>query len=176
MSKKLLILVVVAVLIVGGWLVFRQNGNEALAPENTENVEESVGDDSGAETTSEVSVEEGVEETVVEDDDDGVEGTVVTYTDGGFSPESVEIAAGDTVTFRNNSSRGFWPASASHPTHKVYPDSDIAKCNTDSADSIFDACASVSPGSTYSFTFDEIGTWNYHDHFRAGLTGTVVVQ
>lgn len=171
MNKKLWILVLVAVVAIGGWFVFKNSGNEAIAPDNTENVEEQVSAD---EPANEAATD--TNEDTSAGDEIPVEGTVVVYTDGGFEPNSVGVAPGEAVTFVNNSSRSFWPASAVHPTHKAYPGSDIAKCNTDEADSLFDACGSIPPGSSYTFTFDEVGTWNYHNHLRANMTGTVVVQ
>ena len=49
----------------------------------------------------------------------------VTYTaDGTFDPERVDILAGDTVTFVNDSEWGVWPASNIHPTHEILPEFD----------------------------------------------------
>ena len=39
----------------------------------------------------------------------------------------------------------------------------------------FDACESVGPGESYSFTFTKADTWKYHDHVHATMFGTVVV-
>ncbi len=89
--------------------------------------------------------------------------TEIRYMDDGFSPAVVEVSVGSIVTFVNDSSRDFWPASDLHPTHKSYPGSSIGKCGTEEADSIFDACGGIAPGGSYSFTFDEVGEWNYHD-------------
>ena len=96
----------------------------------------------------------------------------VTYTDAGFSPSSVTIKQGQTVRFVNNSSsQEMWPASAVHPTHSVYPQ----KSGSDCLGSSFDACKSLKPSESWSFTFDSVGEWRYHDHLHASKTGTVVV-
>ncbi len=87
---------------------------------------------------------------------------VVTYTDSGFSPLSVTIKKGDTVTFKNDSTRGFWPASDDHPSHLRY--------------SAFDPKQTVAAGGSWSFKFDQVGTWAYHDHRSASKVGTVIVQ
>jgi len=100
---------------------------------------------------------------------------VITYTDSGFSPKTITISLGDTVTFKNQSSDDFWPASANHPSHTVYPGSGIQKCGT-SASTIFDACAHVKPGASWLFTFTNKGSWGYHDHLNAARWGTIVVQ
>lgn len=86
----------------------------------------------------------------------------VTYTASGFTPVSVTIKAGDTITFKNNSGVDFWPASAPHPTHTNYPE--------------FDAKQGIASGATYSFTFTRVGSWKYHNHLNPASTGTITVQ
>ncbi len=100
----------------------------------------------------------------------------VVYTDSGFSPNLLTVKRGETVTFVNEGSDTFWPASAMHPTHKVYPGSDIEKCGTAEAPKIFDACRGIQPGGSWSFTFDEIGSWNYHNHLNPKNFGKIVVE
>ncbi|MDQ3065134.1 MAG: hypothetical protein M3Q36_02585 [bacterium] len=53
------------------------------------------------------------------------------------------------------------PASDEHPSHKIYSE--------------FDSNGDVAPGGSYSFTFNKIGEWGYHDHDRAGCTGVITV-
>jgi len=100
----------------------------------------------------------------------------IAYTDAGFSPSSLTIKKGGTVRFVNGSSNPFWPASAVHPTHKIYPGSDIEKCGTAEESKIFDACRGISPGGSWSYTFNETGSWNYHDHLNAKNFGKIIVQ
>ncbi len=101
---------------------------------------------------------------------------IVEITSGGFSPTPLTISAGDTVTFVNKDAEPHWPASAMHPTHTVYPGSNIEKCGTPEESRIFDACRGLASGESWSFTFNEKGTWNYHDHLNAKLFGKVIVQ
>ncbi|OGN09785.1 MAG: hypothetical protein A3J46_00780 [Candidatus Yanofskybacteria bacterium RIFCSPHIGHO2_02_FULL_41_11] len=98
----------------------------------------------------------------------------ITYTDSGFSPATLNVDAGTTVKFVNNSTLSVWPASAMHPIHNLYPGSDIAKCGT--GVSIFDACVGLAPGQSWSFTFDSKGEWKYHDHLRVKHFGTIIVK
>lgn len=100
----------------------------------------------------------------------------IEITSSGFSPKTLEINSGDTVTWTNKDSRSHWLASAVHPTHTIYPGSSINKCGTSEALSIFDSCKGLSSGESYSFTFNEKGTWGYHDHLGPSLTGTIVVN
>jgi len=87
---------------------------------------------------------------------------VVTYTDDGFSPSSTSIELGETVTFRNESSRDMWVASAPHPQHTDHPE--------------FDMKESEPNGGTYSFTFDKAGEWKFHNHLFPSHFGSVNVR
>lgn len=86
----------------------------------------------------------------------------VTYTAQGFKPATTTVVEGQTVEFINKSNNYFWPASNDHPSHKVYSD--------------FDSNKPVIPGQTYSFTFEKIGTWNYHNHLNPTQVGAVIVK
>ena len=100
----------------------------------------------------------------------------VSITSTGFEPQTITIKAGDNVVWTNNGDSQHWPASAVHPTHKTYPGSDIQKCQTAEEQNIFDACKGFGPEETYTFTFNEKGKWNYHDHLVPGRFGTINVQ
>lgn len=86
----------------------------------------------------------------------------VTYTSSGFSPSSLTINAGDAVHFVNNTSGTMWVASDPHPMHSDYSE--------------FDAQKGYASNTTYSFTFDEAGTYEYHDHQHASMRGTIIVK
>lgn len=102
----------------------------------------------------------------------------VEVTANGFSPSAIKVKAGDTVTWTNNDSVPHWPASAAHPTHTVYPGSGIEKCGTAAQSGIFDACKGLATGESFSFKFDQVGTWKYHDHVKpaAPFFGSVTVE
>lgn len=103
---------------------------------------------------------------------DTVYDALIAYTDSGYSPSTVTIKKGDTVRFVNNStSQETWPASAVHPTHSVYPGKTAADC----LGSAFDACRGLKSGEFWEFTFNEVGTWRFHDHVHASKTGSVIV-
>lgn len=107
-------------------------------------------------------------------DEEQAAGNTVTITAKGFSPKVLTVKAGTTVTFVNEDVKEHWPASAMHPTHTLYPGSGIRKCGTGEA--IFDACKGLAQGESFSFTFNEKGSWRYHDHLGVSLTGTIVVE
>jgi len=165
MKKIIWITALVILLVAAGWFTLHRSASmDNPPPASDMTAEEGNADRDLMDTTAndEVSIPEGA--------------TEIRYMDDGFSPAVVEVSVGSIVTFVNDSSRDFWPASDLHPTHKSYPGSSIGKCGTEEADSIFDACGGIAPGGSYSFTFDEVGEWNYHDHLRASLGGTVVVK
>ncbi|OGI71048.1 hypothetical protein A3B84_02490 [Candidatus Nomurabacteria bacterium RIFCSPHIGHO2_02_FULL_35_13] len=99
-----------------------------------------------------------------------VDENVVVYSDTGYSPSTLNVKVGDIVTFKNNSSMSMWTASAMHPTHAVYPTTGGCLGST------FDACKGVQPGDSWSFKFDIVGSWKYHDHLKPSFFGTVVVK
>jgi plastocyanin len=87
---------------------------------------------------------------------------VVRMESDSFSPATLTVQAGDTVTFANESGDDKWPASDVHPTHEEYPG--------------FDAGKAVLDGDSYEFTFERPGRWGYHDHLNPELKGTIVVE
>ena len=96
-------------------------------------------------------------------------GNIVEITSEGFNPSTLMIKSGETATWVNKESLPSWPASAVHPSHNVYPESDGC------IGSKFDACRGLKQGESYSFTFNQKGTWKYHDHLSPGNTGTIIV-
>lgn len=101
---------------------------------------------------------------------------IITYTNSGYSPSVSTVKAGDTVKFVNTSSGQMWTASAIHPTHRVYPGTDIAECGGAPTGAMFDACTGTNSGGSWPFTFQNSGTWRYHNHLNPGHTGTVIVE
>lgn len=100
----------------------------------------------------------------------------VTYSDAGYSPKELHIKAGETVVFKNESSLEMWTASAMHPSHKAYPNTDIVKCSSVAPGMMFDECKSVPKGNEWPFKFTEKGTWGYHNHMNASHFGKVIVE
>lgn len=101
---------------------------------------------------------------------------IVEITSTGFKPSTLEIAKGDTVEFVNRDTTPHWPASAMHPSHTVYPGSGIEKCGTAEEKNIFDACRGIPQSGTWSFVFENAGSWGYHDHLNSKLFGKIEVK
>lgn len=86
----------------------------------------------------------------------------VNETEDGFSPRELTIKVGDSVKFTTTRGKPFWPASDLHPSHTIYPQFD-PKQPTESTNS-------------WTFRFDKIGQWNYHDHLAPDLIGAIIVK
>ena len=159
MNNKVVIGTVAVFLVVIAVVLFSMFGNQ-----NSQNtLGNDAEGDSGASLLYPAPGNDGVDEMIVNSD----EGTTpqeffVEITSSGFSPQTLEINQGDTVTWTNKKSSDSWPASAVHPTHDVYPE--------------FDANRGLKTGETYSFTFERVGNWKYHDHLNPSVTGTIVVK
>ena len=85
----------------------------------------------------------------------------IDLTEEGFSPQTITIHKGDTVVFTSRLNERFWPASNPHPIHDIYP--------------AFDPHKPIEPGASWSFQFNAIGTWNFHDHLNPYYKGTITV-
>ena len=86
--------------------------------------------------------------------------TVVMKTDS-FEPTDFTIQKGTKVIFKNEDEVERWPASNIHPTHGIYPE--------------FDPKQPVKPGEEWSFVFNQVGRWKYHDHLLPLLRGEITV-
>jgi len=95
----------------------------------------------------------------------------ISITDDGFVPARVTVHKGATITWKNEGENSHWPASAVHPTHSAYPEHTSEDC----LGSSFDACLGLNLGESYSFRFNTVGVWGFHDHLNARMTGVVEV-
>lgn len=103
----------------------------------------------------------------------------VIYDGQGFSPASLTIKAGETVTFVNKSPRGMWVGADEHPTHTSYDNTSTSEhCGKvgPSRDDVFDQCIATQNGGSWSFTFTKTGSFDYHNHVAGGASGTIVVE
>jgi hypothetical protein len=85
----------------------------------------------------------------------------VTITHDGFTPDELTIHKDDVIDFVNTDNAPHWPASNPHPIHDMYAS--------------FDPKRSVVPHETWSFEFNRIGEWHYHDHVIPYHTGVITV-
>ncbi len=101
---------------------------------------------------------------------------LVNYTSSGFSPKTVIINKGDSINFTAASGAGqMWIASDSHPNHQGYDGTtrDQHCAPGYNGPTPFDQCH---PGAQFSFTFQKVGTWGYHNHLSPNNTGSITVK
>lgn len=84
-------------------------------------------------------------------------GAAVTIQNFAFSPATLTVKPGTTVTWTNQDS-------ASHTV-----------VSADGAPAAFQS-GTLATGSTYQFTFATAGTYPYHCSIHPSMTGTIVVQ
>lgn len=96
------------------------------------------------------------------------ENFLVRYNGISFQPQEITVRKGTKVLFLNESKqqRPMYVASNDHPTHERYPEFDTATVNQK-----FPA-----PSESFSFVFDRIGTWAYHDHNFPSARGIINVE
>ncbi len=169
---KTLIAVIVALAVVGGgWYWYTTTSPSAQGPSTTTTTTDNPnGPDTtpGGGVNANVNGEAGIVASVAP--------TVATVnlTANGFLPKSVSIKKGGTVTFVNQGTGKMWIGAASHPTHTSYDNTtEEQHCAPGyTGPKPFDQCGD---GSSFSFTFDKLGSWNYHNHLNSSQFGTVVV-
>jgi len=85
----------------------------------------------------------------------------VTYSSTGFSPSSIIISVGGSVTWANGSGSDLDLASSPHPTHSDYPPLNLGI---------------ISPEQSMSLIFPTAGTYTYHNHLVPTHFGSITVQ
>lgn len=85
----------------------------------------------------------------------------IRYTNEGYVPANITVKAGTMVMFVNESDQDMWVASNGHPAHTDLP--------------TFDQFEFSPKGSQYVYTFDQVGSWKYHDHIAPIYGGVITV-
>mgnify|MGYP001608225862 FL=1 len=86
----------------------------------------------------------------------------ITYTLKGFEPDTMEIKAGESVTFINTTDLNMWIASDPHPAHTGLPG--------------FDERGAVGNSGKYAYIFTQSGSWKYHNHMDPDKRGVIIVK
>ncbi|HTR19165.1 MAG TPA: hypothetical protein VMH91_04300 [Candidatus Paceibacterota bacterium] len=97
----------------------------------------------------------------------------VTYNGSSFSPADARVAQGGTVTWISTGG-DMWIASDPHDLHNGYDGTTMEQHCASGYTGVppFDECAG---GTSYSFTFNKVGVWGYHDHLNDDAVGSVTV-
>lgn len=149
MKRVLIIIVILAVLGAGGFLLVNRNDNETES----------------ANTAPASETQPAVNPTPAEDPQqaeiEAEAAAVITYTDDGFSPSTVKVKSGQVILVKNDSSGDLQFSSDEHPTHEL----------NDELNHIV-----INPGESQSFDVTEVGTWGYHNHLNSSHGGTIVAE
>jgi plastocyanin len=146
MSKNLwTVIIVVIVLLAGGWL-FVSTRSQVTPPTVTAPASGSPIGSAAPEGTESAQTAENL----------------ITITTTSFSPDTLTIKVGDSVTWTNSDTKLHTVNSDPHPAHTLYPD--------------LNDVGNISAGQSKSFTFTEVGTYKYHDHLNPSLVGTIIVE
>lgn len=98
--------------------------------------------------------------------------TVVSYSAIGFSPKTITVKKGTAVTFKSIDGSRMWVGVNEHPTHLGYDGTSRSEHCPDATGTAFDQC---SAGESFTFIFQKVGSWNYHNHAKANDEGVVIV-
>lgn len=162
--KKCMYVIAIGVIIYLGWEFFRPRAGEMQSQTRTVGAVASIIDSFGAGTES-APIEGPVTAVPVS----------VTYSAEGFSPREVMVKKGGAVMWTNASPSGMQVASDGHPAHTGYDGTSRKEHCADGALASFDECVTATAGGQWSFTFNSVGTWKYHNHANEIFGGTVTV-
>lgn len=87
--------------------------------------------------------------------------TVITYSNSGYSPATITVKNGTTVTIKNTSGHTMQFDSDPHPAHTTNEELNVEK---------------VGAGESQTFVVKRTGTFGYHNHLNPSETGTIIVQ
>lgn len=82
--------------------------------------------------------------------------SAVSIENMAFNPPNASISSGTTVTWTNNDST----------THQVESDGNLSNLLS----------GEIAPGQTYTFTFNQTGTYTYHCKIHPNMNGQIVVK
>ena len=162
-NTSIFVIIIVVALGLGGIYWYLSGTGSESTPVTMDNEDANQANETG---NNETSTQGGTENKEV----------TVTYTDSGYSPKTLTVKVGTAVTFKNESSGNMWTASAMHPTHIVYSGTALKDHCPDTANTSFDGCRAGPPGSSWSFTFNKVGEWGYHNHVDASMFGKIIVE
>ena len=86
----------------------------------------------------------------------------INIENGAFSPNNITAKVCDKLIFINKEDTLHEPATGPHPTHTSYPG--------------FDAKKPLGKGERYEFTLNRTGSYTFHDHLNAQISGSITIS
>lgn len=143
--KKIIFAIILIIILGGTFYFFVLRGNKTAEPTVTTN----SSDQNAATSSSQVS------DTV----------STITYGTSGFSPSTMTIKSGSSITWVNSSDEDLEIGVDPHPSH-----------TGDRSLSGNQFVLTLSPGEKKTVTISTIGTLGYHNHLNSSETGTIVSE
>jgi len=156
--KRVFLILVPLLVVAGAAYAFARgtgNSNRTADSNTTESSQQAPAQDqqpSGTQDTGTGQADNGP----TDDSDQAVAAATVEIVDFGFSPATLTVNPGTTVTWTNQDTA----------QHNVVPDEET---------SFFKAGELLAKGESYSVTFDEPGTYTYYCGPHPNMRGTIVV-
>lgn len=91
-----------------------------------------------------------------------VKNNKVTITPDNFTPQTITVKTGSSITWTNTDSASHTVNSDPHPTHTI--------------SSLLNQVGLIKSGESKSLTFPTAGIYKYHDHLNPSSSGTVIVE
>ncbi len=85
----------------------------------------------------------------------------IDYTDSGYTPATLTVKVGQTITVKNSSSAAMSFNSDPHPIHTSFSELNLGK---------------IDAGGSKTLTLNKAGTYTYHNHLKASHKGSIVVE
>jgi amicyanin len=146
MKRGVIAVVVVVIIAIAAWILFANKDSY-----NKNNNGSQYGNNNNSATNQPPAANNNTSTNGTQSESSGK----VTIANMAFSPSQITVNKGDTVTWTNNDSM----------THTVTSDTGS---ELDSGD--------IQPGSTYSHTFNQAGSFQYHCSIHPSMRGTIVVK
>lgn len=150
MKKYVIIGVIIAAILIFGGLILMNSNDKPTATNNQASISNSSSTGSSTNSGSQNG-----------SNSDNSSSATITYTDSGFSPATLTVKAGTTVTIINTSSQTIQFDSDPHPAHTDDPELNVG---------------TIAPGESKTFKATTTGTFGFHNHLDPNATGTLVVQ
>lgn len=162
-KSSITILSIILILIIGVTTAVIYSKNKATEPDTDDQISTSLSsDDQTTDSIAAATSTSPASNSATTPPENSEVTRTVSYDGTAFSPKTLTIKAGETVTFVNNSKRLMWVASDPHPVHTNL--------------SSFDALKGYAAGQSYSYTFAKNGVFAYHDHLNSNVHGTITVE
>jgi plastocyanin len=152
--KKAVVAIVVVLIIIGAIIGLKGSDNKNSSTTTTQPTTQNT-------TSTNQTAEPSAQSSNSSSTDQTQSQNTITYSNDSFSPSTLTVKAGTTVTVKNASSQAIQFDSDPHPVHTDNTDLNVGV---------------ISAGQSKTFLTNRTGSFGYHNHLNPSETGTLVVQ